>query len=154
MVGPITPHNPVTPQELNIYELWRAIGILVGFQITVLGWRVAREQKRAETRKEIWFPIADYLNVASIAISMLSVFIIPIVGDWPRLRLGLLGVSLLLFTASPFALIGHYGMFTPNKHPQDLRYWPYQEKVVTFITAVLIVVFVIWYCRVSSGALY
>src|SRR5215469_5748460 len=115
MVAPVVPpHNPMIPKELNIYELWRSVGVLAGFQITVLGWRITREQAFAREGKQIWFPVADYFNLASILLSMISVFVLPIVGQWPRLRMGLLLVPLLLFTAFPFALVGHYGIFTPN----------------------------------------
>jgi hypothetical protein len=145
MVSPVPPHNPMSPQELNIYELWRSVGVLVGFQITVLGWRIAREQTFAKERTQIRFPIADYFNLGSITISMISIFILPIVGEWPRLRMALLGVSFLLFTAFPFALVGHYEIFRPNDHPEALTYWPRQEKIVTCIAAAVILAFLVWY---------
>lgn len=146
MVAPVVPpHNPMIPKELNIYELWRSVGVLVGFQITVLGWRITREQKVARDGKQIWFPVADYFNLASILLSMISVFVLPIVGQWPRLRMALLLLSLLLFTAFPFVLVGHYEIFTPNDKPEELTYWPRQEKIVTFIAAAVILGFLIWY---------
>jgi hypothetical protein len=136
---------PATPQDLSIYELWRSVGVLVGFQITVLGWRILREQKiAAAPGNKIWFPIADYLNIVSIAISMIFVFIVPIVAQIPRFRMWMLGTSLLLFTAFPFALVGHYEIFTPNVR-HEATYCPCQERIVLIVTLVLLAAFSIWY---------
>jgi hypothetical protein len=127
---------PETPQELNIYELWRAVGVIVSLQITILGWRISREQRLSEKDRERahqalqqfqpgqetsrpeqeekqlpphqsqkptnnWFPIADYLNVLSIAISIIFVFVIPILTPLTpfllKLRLGMLGVLVIIF---------------------------------------------------------
>jgi hypothetical protein len=137
--------SPATPQDLDLYQLWRSVGVLVGFQITVLGWRILREQKMSEAQgNKIWFPVADYMNIFSIAISMVSVFIVPMVGQTPRLRMWMLGMSLMLFTAFPFALVGHYEIFTPNVR-HEATYFPRQERIVFSVTLFLLVGFSVWY---------
>lgn len=107
-----------------------------------------REQKLAGQNSTIWFPVADYLNIVSIAISMIFVFIVPIVIQLPRIRMWMLGTALLLFTAYPFALVGHYEIFRPKVRPTQPEYCPCQEWIVLVATGVLIVVFWIWYWAV------
>jgi hypothetical protein len=79
---------------MNLNDIWTAGGILIGFQTTMIIWRINREieiegQARelyatsTDERKtdiltwEYWITRADWINIASAMIIFLTTFIIP-----------------------------------------------------------------------------
>lgn len=158
------PNAPSLFNDVRVVELWRAAGTIVGFQIIFFGWRVARELRIVEEWNKvclkpsehgsfpinptIHFPIADYLNLLSILISIFAIFLVPIAtNSIPAWTLVLYGTGLILFASYPFALVGHYEVFRPTKRRAAPKYWPFQEKMAEGITILLILVFVGYVCH-------
>jgi len=101
----------MVPQELNIYELWRSVGVWWDFK-SLSGWRIAREQTFALEGKPNGFH-RRLFQLGSIAISMISIFILPIVWRVAASTHGVVGSIFLAVHSVSFALVGHYEIFTP-----------------------------------------
>jgi len=130
--------------NVELANVWVAAGVLVGFQVTSFAWRVSREVKVGATDDLTWLPPADIVNLTSMVVAMLGVFVLPI--------LGLVGMNfmehcfalaVLLFVGYPFALAGHYGMYN-NKTGRSYSYFPFQEKVAVMVTTVLVITYLIF----------
>jgi hypothetical protein len=120
--------------SLELVQLWTAAGVLIGFQISSFGWRISREAEVDEA-VSTWLPPADIINLISMMITALGVFILPILGlITAELSQIAFGFAMLLFVSYPFALAGHYDMF--HKGPRSFEYFPRQEKIVIAIIAV------------------
>lgn len=120
--------------SLELVQLWTVAGVLIGFQISSFGWRISREADVDEA-VSTWLPPADIINLFSMMITALGVFILPILGlIGTELSQLAFGFAMLLFVSYPFALAGHYDMF--NKGPRSFEYFPRQEKIVVAIIAI------------------
>jgi len=122
--------------------IWAAAGVLMGFQVTSFAWRVSREVEVGQEGDLTWLPPADILNLASMVVAMLGVFVLPI------LELGSLGfanksfgLAVLLYVGYPFALAGHYEMYN-NKTPRSFAYFPMQERVAIGFVLIMVVTYV------------
>jgi hypothetical protein len=177
---------------MKAYELWRVASTIIGFQILVFGWRIARElriieewnkarreeerAKRAEPREEkkegleapaarvqpvetkklepateqsgpdIWFPIADYLNLLSFGFTIVFVFLVPMTKNYvPSISFLMFGIALILFAAYPFALVGHYQIFVRRKRPPTPPYCSWEEGAIVFLAAIAVVLFICYF---------
>jgi hypothetical protein len=127
--------------SLEPIQLWTAAGVLIGFQISSFGWRISREAEVDEA-VSTWLPPADIVNLFSMMITALGVFILPILGVISaKVSQLIFGFAMLLFVGYPFALAGHYDMY--NKGPRSFQYFPRQEKIVIAIIAVAAVAYVL-----------
>lgn len=128
--------------ELTHGEILTAAGVLLGFQITSFTWRISREVDVGKTDLT-WLPPADMLNLASMLIVAIGVFVLPIlnVANLKFMRLAF-GLALLLFIGYPFALAGHYDMYN-RKTGRSMRFFPFQEKVVAACILLAIVAYLI-----------
>jgi hypothetical protein len=119
--------------DIKIEHIWTASGFLIALQIGAFTWRINREIKISEKKDINWLPWADIINLLSLLTAFLGVFVLPLLGlessKIPRIALGL---SIILFAGYPFALAGHYELFT--KGGRSMVYFPGQEKVAVFIT--------------------
>jgi hypothetical protein len=131
----------VTPQ---IGELWTAAGVLLGFQVTAFLMRLSREIAVGDKGMVTWAPPSDVLNLGSMVVTTIGVFILPMFG-WVSVDTGarLFGSALLLFVGYPFALAGHYDMYNRKSRTGD--YCTRQEKVAVAI----IVAIVLLYCVIA-----
>lgn len=128
--------------HLGLEKLWTAAGVLSGLQLTGFSLRVNREIAAGEDDLT-WLPLADTLNLASLAVTMLGVFVAPILGiSGAALALKAFGLSVLLLVGYPFALAGHYDMFN-RRTRRSWTYCPTQERIVLFIVAVAVVAYVV-----------
>jgi hypothetical protein len=128
--------------ELNDGEMLAAAGILLGFQITSFTWRVSREVDVGKSDLT-WLPIADMLNLASMLVLAVGVFVLPILNVAnPKFMKLAFGLALLLFIGYPFALAGHYEMYN-RKTKRSMKYFPLQEKVVATSVLLAIVAYLI-----------
>jgi hypothetical protein len=132
-----------TSMDLRLPDLWTAGGVLLGFQVTAFGWRISQEAQVADRGDISWIPPADYLNLLSMVITALSVFVMP------ALRMisldsstRLLGFAALLFVGHPFALAGHYELFNPRTK-RSYDYFPRQEAVAIIMVAIILAVYAI-----------
>lgn len=127
--------------SLEFVQLWTAAGVLIGFQISSFGWRISREADVDEA-VSTWLPPADIVNLFSMMITALGVFILPILGLInTEVSLLAFGFAMLLFVGYPFALAGHYDMF--NKWPRSFDYFPRQEKIVVAIIAIAAAAYIV-----------
>ena len=127
--------------SLELVQLWTAAGVLIGFQISSFGWRISREADVDEA-VPTWLPPADIVNLISMLVTAMGVFILPLLGLIPsELSQLAFGFAMLLFVSYPFALAGHYDMF--HKGPRSFEYFPRQEKIVIAIIAIAAVTYII-----------
>ena len=128
--------------ELTYGEILAAAGVLLGFQITSFTWRISREVDVGKSDLT-WLPIADMLNLASMLVVAVGVFVLPILNVANlRFMKFAFGLALLLFIGYPFALAGHYDMYN-RKTKRSLRYFPFQEKVVAACVFLAIIAYLI-----------
>lgn len=127
--------------SIELTDIWTAAGVLIGFQITSFVWRISREVEVAKKGDLTWLPPADILNLISMAVAMVGVFVFPILGlvDLNFIRFSF-GLAVLLFIGYPFALAGHYDMYN-NKTGRSMSYFPFQEKVVVAIMTILVIIY-------------
>jgi hypothetical protein len=137
--------------DIQFADIWTAAGVLIGFQVTTFVWRISREVGVAEQEDITWLPPADILNLLSMVVAMVGVFVLPILNlvgvNFMKLSFGL---AVLLFISYPFALAGHYNMYN-NKTKRSLSYFPSQEKVVVIIATILVVSYLIFAIMTYSG---
>src|SRR3712207_4958770 len=110
-------------------DISTAAGVLLGFQVASFTWRVNREVDVGED-DVTWLPVADMLNVASMLVVAIGIFVLPIltVANLEFVRLAF-GLALVLFMGYPFTLAGHYDMYNIHE-PRTWDYFPFQERVV------------------------
>ncbi len=98
--------------NIELADIWTAAGVLIGFQVTSFIWRISREVEVGKQGDLTWLPPADILNLISMAVTMVGVFVLPILGlaDLSFIRFSF-GLAVLLFVGYPFALAGHYDMY-------------------------------------------
>ena len=128
--------------ELEIGELWTAGGILLGFQLTSFHFRLSRELKFRDEGDTTWLPWADLISLVSMLIMAWCVFLLPILGLGLEFAANAFGVSLVLFTAYPFALAGHYELFQlKDKDSRKGGHCPFEEKVVLVVAVVVLILY-------------
>lgn len=136
--------------DIQLADVWTASGVLIGFQVTSFVWRISREVEVGEEDDITWLPPADILNLTSMVVAMVGVFVLPILGivdlNFTKLSFGL---AVLLFVSFPFALAGHYDMYN-NKTPRSFLYFTSQEKVVVAITTILVIIYLV-FAVIHSG---
>ena len=129
---------------MQLRDIWIAAGVLMGFQVTSFAWRISREVKVAEKNDLTWLPPADLMNLASMVVAVVGVFVLPtldLVGT--NFAEHSFALALLLFVGYPFALAGHYDMYN-HKTYRSYLYFPFQEKVVVAIVAILVVAYLVF----------
>lgn len=115
---------------MDLGELWSAGGILVGFQVTALTFRVNREVSVARAGDLTWLPVADCLNMLSLSFTLVGVFILPVLDIIGEHAAGtVFGFAVLLLLGYAFALAGHYEMLDPRTR-RSMAYFPVQERWV------------------------
>lgn len=109
-------------------EIWPAGAVLLGFQLTALGWRLNREIRMGELRRRTWITIADYLTYLSVIILVLGVFLLPpFLDDMHRGWVSwLFGLALIIFAATPPVIAGHYELF--SRKERSCKYITAQER--------------------------
>jgi hypothetical protein len=127
----VSHHAPDIPLD----HLWTATGLIAGFQLTTFSARITRAIELKDKGKPNQLPPADYINLVSWAFILLGVFAGPISGLSHWFAGKVLGFSLTLLACYPFALAGHYELFTAGKRSET--FCPFQEKVGIAVTVIL-----------------
>lgn len=157
-------------EPLTIAQLFSISGFLMAFQLTMFTWRISREIDLKKDGAITWFPISEYLNLLSLVLIAFGGIIIPIVSgnSCEDISVRIIGLGILLGISYPFALIGHYQVYTPftmkyndydkkiNKTPipediykaaceEDIRknYCPKQEKIALWLIIFLCIVYIL-----------
>ncbi|MGW1716020.1 hypothetical protein [Streptomyces sp. NPDC002156] len=120
----------------DLGSLWTAAGVVSGFQVTGFALRINREIDVSGKGDITWLPPADILNLLSIAVTMLGVFVAPVLGiGGTTVPVKAFGLSVLLLAGYPFALAGHYDLFNPRTY-RSWTYCPRQERIVLSVVGV------------------
>jgi hypothetical protein len=128
--------------EIRLSELWTVAVVLLGFQVGAFSWRLSREIAVARSGDIVWFPPADFVNLLAILCNCIGVFVLPLAGVNNANSVGVaLGVSVLLFAGYPFALAGHYDLFTPGH--RSMLYCTRQEGVAIALIALAVLAFLV-----------
>jgi hypothetical protein len=92
----------------DLKDLWTVASVILGFQITAFTWRMTRETGFPEAQRR--FPPCEYLNLFSLVMSALGVFVLPLLR--PNLAfqavIGVFACSMILLGIYPFAVVAHY----------------------------------------------
>ncbi len=129
--------------DIQLANVWIVAGVILGFQINWFSWRISREIKMRGEGERIWLPVADMVNLASMALIAIGVFILPIFGfkDLNIIK-RIFGFAILLVALHPFAVAGHYQLFTRGT-TKDAPYFPFQEKIAVSIIGVLTIIYIV-----------
>lgn len=126
----------------TVESLWGAAGIIVGFQVTAFTLRINREIAVSQYGDFTWFPVADYLNMLSLSVTLIGVFALPaldVIGQEAASRL--FGLSVLFLLGYAFALAGHYEMYRAGA--RTMSYFPAQERVVVALVCAAALTYVV-----------
>jgi hypothetical protein len=114
---------------MNARDIWEPAALILGFQAASFWWRMGEESRVSHSGDITWLPVADAINVLSIGMSILGVFVFPVSGYRVLLRpQHWFGLSLLLLLGHMVALPAHYELFD-MKRPRSMRYFPRQERI-------------------------
>lgn len=118
--------------------LWSPALILLGFQLTLLAMRIGREQKTGDAGRPVWIPLAEWLNLGSMMITVFLVLVPSLLGlaDVKFTRF-CFAASLALLGGYPLALSAHYDLFSGN--PVTTA----SEKIAVQVTCGVAVAFVL-----------
>ena len=121
--------------------------VVLGFQLNAFAWRVQRELALRTSVK--WVPPADLLNLASLVVIVVGVFVLPTLrlpADDAFAR-DAFALGLLLFAGYPFALAGHYRLFRtgppkPGQETKPTDWCSASEGFVISVCALLAAIFI------------
>jgi hypothetical protein len=134
---------------VELADIWTVAGVLLGFQVSSFVWRLSREISVGESNHVTWLPPADIVNLVSMIILVIGVFVVPILGILDStLPEQAFGLALLLFVGYPFAIAGHYDMYNKNTDRSVdadgyYVYFTFQEKLVVVVIALVAIAYVI-----------
>ena len=93
-------------------DLWTVASVLAGFQLAAVGFRINRELRMEERDERTWLTLADGFVGLSLLVLVFGVFASTLFGTADANLAGrLLGLSLVLFVAAGFVLVGHYNLY-------------------------------------------
>jgi len=129
---------------MQLSDIWTVAGIIFGFQITWFSWRVSREIKMRSQGQLTWLPLADWVNIISMVLTAIGVFVLPAIGvkNLETVK-RIFAFSVLLIVGHAFALVGHYQLFTKKK-VESQYYYTFQEILVILIIIAITIVYVIF----------
>jgi hypothetical protein len=123
------------------HEIWESAALVLGFQAAGYAWRMAEESRVSRTGDVTWLPVADMLNLASIAVSIVGVYVLPTTGYRVLIATdSWFALSLLLFLGHLISVAAHYELFD-IRHPRSMRYFPRQERIAVAATLVSALVY-------------
>ena len=98
--------------SITLTQLWTAGGVLIGFQLIALSWRIQREAMMESVRERTWITLADYVALASLLMLTFGVFAVPILNiNLVDIAAKMFGWALVMFVSYPIILIGHYNLY-------------------------------------------
>jgi hypothetical protein len=122
-------------------DIWIAAGVLLGVQVLFFNTRINREIAVGEKGDITWLPPSDILNLLSMVVLIVGIFILPIFGFDQSFPIYAFGLAMLLFMGCLFGLAGHYDMYTKTERSYD--FFPCQEKIVIAVIDVLAITYII-----------
>jgi hypothetical protein len=83
-----------------------------------------------------WLPIADCINMLSLALTLIGVFVLPVLhAIGAETASKIFGLAVLLLVGYAFSLAGHYEMYNPTS-ARSMAYFPLQEQLVVGVVAI------------------
>ena len=135
-------------ESITISQLWTVAGVLAGFQIASLTWRINRELAMEEDEERTWVTIPDALVAASFALVVVA-FAASLSDSWSiDVIAKLLATSAITFAASPFLLAGHYNLYCSwgkEEDEEEGRDRVTNQEWATFGISILLVAFGVWW---------
>lgn len=133
---------------IDLNQLWTGAGVLLGFQVTSFAWRIRQETQVSERGDISWIPPSDYLNLIAMLVTVLGVFVAPVLGLAGIATAQMwFGLGAILFVGHSFALAGHYELFN-YKSMRSYQYFPFQEKVIVLVVILLSLAYMAyWYAK-------
>ncbi len=136
--------------HLQLSQIWTSAGVLAGFQLIALSWRIQREVKMELLRERTWITIADYIAVVSLLMLALGVFAAPVLNIYSvSIAVKVFGAALVVFVSHPIILLGHYNLYCswdkydelgkPKPRPPITN----QEKVASVACAFLFLIYAV-----------
>ena len=118
------------------------LSILIALQFAAFGWRIDREISVGDKGLRTWFPVADFLNVASMLFVTASCIILPMIGLHCQKLINIaLSLGFILITFHPINMAAHYRLFSRKGRTiyegTETAYITDQEKITLLITALL-----------------
>ena len=107
--------------------VWTAAGIVVAFAVNVIVFRIGREAKLRLETGVWWLPRADFVLLLALAVTLIGVFVLPVLGVGLPFARYALGLAFVLLAGYPFALAGHYEILR-GKPPDEVK-----VKVVRYV---------------------
>jgi len=99
----------------------------------------------SDSGEATWLPLADWINLASLTVTLLGVFAAPVLGLfglWGATRA--FGWAVLLLTGWPLAVAGHYELFHRRPRTRPAPYVTHEEwAVVAIVTAASVAYWVV-----------
>ena len=108
--------------------VWTAAGVLLSVQSAATAWRAAAksEEPPQHPRDPLWLPCAEMLNLFSIAVCVVGVFVVPLLAQSRQAAESGFCVYVLLHGGVPLAYLGHYEAFAARD--RSGAYCPPQER--------------------------
>lgn len=129
--------------RMTLESLWIPTGVLLGFQMTLLTWRLQEEKKTAKEGDVTWLTPSDYVNLLGMFVFVLGVYVFPILEvvtlAYAKIFFGL---GAFLFIGQAMGTAGHYQLF--NLKVRDPIWFPLQEKVTLIIFLGLSLVYLVF----------
>jgi hypothetical protein len=127
---------------MAVSDYWIAAGVLATLQAGAPTFRIEREREMDNHGEQVWFPVADWLNLVGLTSLVLGVFVLPVLGMTEEWTGRLVGVDGILVAAYPLASAGHYEILRPRKGRKSRPYCPCQELLIVPATLAAMLIYV------------
>ena len=127
------------------------VTLLVALQFAAFGWRINREITVGDEERRTWFPVADYVNVIMLFLTISCCIVIPLVfGSFGTLKKMVLVAAAILLAFHPITTAGHYGLITKRGReyyadPEEDYPYTTREEIVCFVISIIITAFFVLY---------
>ena len=128
-------------EGVKLWNLWAVAGVVAGFQVVALRWRIKRELRMEEHKETVWFPYVDWMLLISFIGLLIFVFILPTLTTISvECVARFLAVCMIPLGVYPVGLIGHYQLFSKRKGRIGRDQFPKEEKWVLGVGVLLTVI--------------
>jgi hypothetical protein len=127
------------------------IALLVALQFSAFGWRINREISVGDEERKTWLPLADYVNVLMLFLTISCCIVIPLsFTGVDKLKKTILIAAVILLAFHPITTAAHYGLLSMRGRDYYVNSkgdYPYatREEVISFILSLLITVAFVGY---------
>lgn len=132
---------------LELKDLWTPAGIILGFQMTVLMWRIQQEEAVRSRGHQQWLIPSDYLSILGLLVLVLGTMLLPILQVISlNTAKALFGLGTLFFVGQILGVAGHYQLFGTGASTTPV-WFPMQERVVILTFVVIAIIYLVFAMR-------